>query len=411
MLLLFVGLVGFPQAQSVSKPTVLHSPVSLPTIPQPLVPVFNVLTYHYDGLRTGWNQRETTLKAKNVTPSSFGLLYPTVPLDDQVDAQPLVVANQTIAGHHGLYEVVYVVTENDTVYAIDAATGSVLKSTSLGKPVSENQLPGSCNNNGPNVGINSTPVIDSVSRTMYVIAYTSENGTPVYRLHALDLGDLSDKVKPVPVDMSHGASHPMPNGGTYRFNSLTQRQRPGLLEANGNVYAAFGSFCDFDENDSRGWILGWQAGNLTPLAHTELTNSLTNVSTTLDCPAWNNNHPPCMLASVWMSGYGIASDADGNVFAVTGNSAPGTYDGVHALQESVVKISGDLSTVLNLFTPSDTKSNDIGVNAMDQEDNDFGSGGVLLLPDQSGKIPHLAVAQGKIGPLYVLNRDISGVSH
>ena len=53
----------------------------------------DVTTYHYDNLRTGWDNAESSLKYANVSNGKFGLLQ-TVALDDQVDAQPLVVRNQ-----------------------------------------------------------------------------------------------------------------------------------------------------------------------------------------------------------------------------------------------------------------------------------------------------------------------------
>ena len=89
-------------------------------------------------------------------------------MDDQVDAQPLLVTGVTIGGIK--HDVVYVATEGNTVYAIDAASGGILLQVNLGTPVSISQLPGGCNNNGNNVGINSTPVIDFSSKTLYVIA-------------------------------------------------------------------------------------------------------------------------------------------------------------------------------------------------------------------------------------------------
>jgi hypothetical protein len=70
-----------------------------------------IATYHYDNNRTGWNQRETVLTPANVGSTSFGLLK-TVALDDQVDAQPLVVPGvQITAGEYqGTHDVVYVAT-------------------------------------------------------------------------------------------------------------------------------------------------------------------------------------------------------------------------------------------------------------------------------------------------------------
>ena len=84
-----------------------------------------ITTYHYDNYRTGWNQNETVLTPANVGSTAFGLLQ-TVGLDDQVDAQPLVVPGVIITAgqHQGTHDVVYVATEGNTVYAIDAHSGT-----------------------------------------------------------------------------------------------------------------------------------------------------------------------------------------------------------------------------------------------------------------------------------------------
>jgi len=342
----------------------------------------SVSTYHNDNYRTGWNQQETVLTPANVNSASFGLLQ-TVTLDDQVDGQPLVVpgVNITAGSHQGKHDVVYVATEGNTVYAIDAESGTVLLSTNLGKPITR---PLNCGNNGNNVGINSTPVIDITSNTLYVIAYTTG---PTYTIHALDLGSLTDKVSPQVVT----GSHTLTDGTTFKFNASYQRQRPALLLAGGNVYAGFGSFCDLGANLSRGWLLGWSAGTLTPLPANQV----------LDIQA--SSPDDFFLSSIWMSGYGPAVDDSGNILFVTGNSDPSgtTYDGVSALQESVVKVSPDLTTVLDIFTPSNQA-------ALDEADSDFGSGGVMVLPDQAGSIPHLAVAAGKAGSMFFMNEDHLG---
>ncbi len=224
-----------------------------------------VTTYHYDNYRTGWNQSETVLTPASVG-NLFGLLR-TVALDDQVDAQPLVVPGvQITAGAYpGTHDVVYVATENNTVYAIDVHTGTVLLNPNFGTPVS---YPLGCTNNGPNVGINSTPVIDPSSNTLYVMIYTQDPSGPAYRLHALDLGSLTDNVTPQVVT----ASHALTNGTTFNFNATYQRQRPALLLANGSIYAGFGSFCDLAPNLSRGWLLGWTAGSLTPFPSNQLND-------------------------------------------------------------------------------------------------------------------------------------------
>jgi hypothetical protein len=344
-----------------------------------------VTTYHSDNYRTGWNSTETTLTPSNVNAAQFGLLA-SVAVDDQVDAQPLVVPNVTITvgNNQGPHDVVYIVTGNDTVYAIDANLGTVLVSQHLGTPVT---WPLGCNNNGPHVGITSTPVIDVASNTMYLIAYTQDSTGPAYRLHALDLGNLADKVTAQVIN----ASHTLNDGTTFSFNATYQRQRPALLEANGNIYAGFGSFCDLSANVSRGWLLGWNTGTLAPLPANQLFD--TQVS----------SPDAFFLSSIWMSGYGLAADDAGNVVFVTGNSdySGTTYDGVTNLQESVIKVSSDLTTVVDLFTPSNQAS-------LDRSDSDFGSGGVMVLPDQPGATPHLAVAAGKNGTMYFMNEDSLG---
>lgn len=342
-----------------------------------------VTTYHYDNLRTGWNSNEVKLGFDNVGSSSFALL-PPVTLDDQVDTQPLIVPNETIDGGGpvaGKHDVVYVATEGNTIYAIDASSGAILLSPNFGPPVPE---PLGCNNNGPNVGINGTPVIDVASNTMYVITYTNDG--PTYRIHALNLSSLKDKVPPVVVS----ASHTLTDGTTFPFKAKFQRQRPALLEANGNIYAGFGSFCDYNWESSRGRLLGWKVGSLTPLPANQLNDRLST-----------SPHSE-FLSSIWMAGYGVAADADGNLYFATGNSDKSgtTYEGTRNISESVAKASPDL-TKFTVFTPSN-------VGDLDQHDTDFGSGGVLLLPEQNGSIPRLAAAAGKDGNMYLLNRDNLG---
>jgi hypothetical protein len=344
-----------------------------------------VTTFHYDNDRTGWNSQETTLSVAALQSSQLAVLG-KVTLDDQVDAQPLIVPNVIItAGNFkGPHTVVYVATDNNTIYAIDANTGKVLLNPNFGPPV---VYPLNCYKNNPDVGINSTPVIDLSSNTLYAMIYTQQTSGPAYFLHALDLGSLTDKVTPQLVT----ASHTLTDGSTFNFNATYQRQRPALLLSNGTVYAGFGSFCDYAPNLSRGWLLGWQTGTLTP----KVDDVLPDTQATSEKNFY--------LSSLWMSGYGPAADDSGNVLFVTGNSDPsGTaYDGVTDIQESVIKVSPDLSSIVDLFTPSNVKN-------LDEHDMDFGSGGVMVLPDQPGSIPHMAVAAGKTGQMFLMNEDDLG---
>jgi hypothetical protein len=356
----------------------------LPGVVAAQVAPIAVTTYHYDNLRTGWNRNETVLNAATF-PSAFGVLQ-TVALDDQVDAQPLLVPAQQIAG--GLHDVLYVVTENNSIYAIDANSGAILIQRNLGAPM---PTPLGCGNNGPNVGITSTPVIDLTKGEIFLIAYIN-GATPSYQLHALNLTTLADNIAPVTV----AASHTLTDGTTFRFNATYQRQRPGLLEMNGNIYAGFGSFCDFSASKSRGWVLGWKAATLAPLVHAELNDSQATSPTSF------------FLSSVWMSGFGVAGSGN-QVFFSTGNSdcnfylspeacpSSSTYDGVTNVQESVISMAPNLAQRGGVFTPSN-------VFQMDIDDADLGASGVMLIPLQANSW-RLATIVSKDGRLWLLNQD------
>ena len=351
--------------------------LAVPLLAQTAIP-----TYHYDNHRTGWNQTETVLTPTNVNSKTFGLLQ-TVPLDAQVDGQPLVIPAVLItAGKYpGVHDVVYVATENNTIYAVDVHTGTVLLNPNFGPSVAP---PSSCGKS-PNLGIHSTPVIDLTGNILYALIYTQDASGPAYRVHALDLGSLADKVTPQLVV----ASHTLTDGTTLTFNALYQRQRPALLLSNGNLYAAFGSFCDSQAQYSRGWLLGWTASTLAPITPGDLVN------TRAIAP---NSY---FLSSIWMSGFGPAADDLGNVLFVTANSEYSTYDGITNIQESVVKVSPTLSALVDLFTPNNQDS-------LDLDDWELGAGGVMVLPDQSGSAPHLAVAAGKDGNMFLMNEDNLG---
>ncbi len=346
----------------------------------------NVTTYHYDNLRTGWDQTETALTPATVLHGSggqtFKMMASTV-LDDQVDAQPLLMSGQHIQGH-GTHDVVYVATENNTLYAIDTANGHILIQRHFGPPVPIDALPGGCNNNADNVGIGGTPVIDATNGVMYVITYIYQNNVQSYFLHKVALDTLQDVVPKLKIS----ATGLLTNGRGYHFTPSVTRQRAAMLLNGGKVYAGFASFCDVSADQSRGWVLGWDAGTLAPLSANELANKL---------PSAPDNF---FLTSIWMSGYGVAANANGDVYFVTGNSdySGTTIDAVDNVAESAVKLSGDLGSLEGVFTPG---------NAMDLEqgDVDYGSGGLMLLPAQPNQAFNLAVAAGKDGNMYFLNAD------
>jgi len=350
---------------------------------------YDVTTYHYDAQRTGWNPSETTLDWSNVNSAQFGLLN-SIPLDEQVDAQALVVSAATlaakgIAGYPN--DLVYVATENNTIYAIDSVTGVTMFQTHLGTPVSANSLPGQCINNSAVIGITSTPVIDLPNGVMYVIAASVENSAAVYRIHELSIATLVDVVPSVIIS----ASQTLSDGTVTKFWPAFQRQRPGLLLSNGVVYAGFGSYCDLKANLARGWLMGWTTGNLQPLPNVGLTDRQTAAET------GNFQGGNFYLSSFWASGYGLAADPEGYIYAQTGNSDTIRSDN---LPDSALKIAPGITSLAGYFTPSNFAG-------LDSEDADLGSGGIMVVPETPG-LPHFAVGGGKDGRLFLYNRNNMG---
>jgi hypothetical protein len=196
------------------------------------------------------------------------------------------------------------------------------------------------------------------------------------------------------------ASESLATGGTASFNPEWNFNRGALLEANGNIYAAFGSHCDYDSATTHGWIMSYAASTLAPTASVD---NMTDSNLTTTGAAY-------FLGSPWMAGFGPAADAQGNIYFATGN---GPWNGTTDFSMSVLKLPGNLNLGnVSYFTPA-------GELGDSNYDADLGSGGVVLLPDQAGSLPHLMLAGGKCGAgtakggtqgcqKYLLNRDNLG---
>lgn len=344
----------------------------------------SVLTYHNDLGRTGQNLNETLLTPASVSSTTFGKLF-SDPIDGQAYAQPLYVPNVTITGQ-GTHNVAYVATENDTVYAFDAdRAGSALWHTSLllngGSAVASGDT--SCDQIVPQIGITSTPVIDLTSNTLYAVAMTKEGATYFQRLHALDITTGQEKLGgPVVITATVPGTGAGNSGGNITFDAFSQLNRPGLALVNGMVYIAFGSHCDI--GPYHGWVFAYSASNLTQAG---VYNVTANGS----------------QGAIWQTGDAPAVDSGNNLYVMTGN---GTFDadtGGVDFGDSFLKISksGSSLTLSDYFTPFNQAN-------LDSSDQDVGSGGPLVLPDQSGAHPHLLVGASKPGTIYLLNRDNMG---
>ena len=355
-----------------------------------------VLTQHNDNGRTGQNLQETILTPHNVNSASFGRLY-SYSVDGQVYAQPLYVPNVSIP-NQGLHNVLYVATENDSIYAFDA---DGLQNTPLWQdrfinPPLVTVVPcGSVGNLDiscsvwPYYGITGTPVIDLDSNTMYVVVRTYENSAGVQRLHALDITTGAEKFGgPIVIAAAvsgTGSGHNKAN--VISFDTAHDNQRAGLLLLNGTVYIGWaGAY--------HGWIMGYSAQNST--------QTLTQVAVL-------NTTPNASLGGVWGSGNDLAADSFGDIYAAVGDGVFDASTGGSDYGDSLIKLNASLQ-VLDYFAPMEQA-------CRATNDKDLGSGGPMVLPAQPGSFPDELVTAGKGGKpcdasgfssIYLLNRDSLG---
>jgi fibronectin type 3 domain-containing protein len=383
----------------------------------------NMITYHNDNTSTGQNLSETVLTPANVNSTTFGKLFSTS-VDGQVYAQPLYVpgVNITTGTNQGVHNVVLVATQHDSLYAIDADNGAVLWHDALLHAVhggTVTSVPNSDVNSSdisPEIGVTATPVIDPATGVIYVEAKSKEvasDGTHyIHQLYVIHLADGSSQTgTPVVIADSIGDTYVSgptvkgtgagSSGGTVFFDALRQMDRPGLTDANGNIYLAFASHGD--NGPYHGWVLSYNASTLA-------LNGVFNTT------------PNGTEGGIWQAGGRVAVDASGNLYFETGN---GTFDTTQNgsgmpnngdYGDSFVKIAVDPTT-----SPTNQNINGWGLKAVDyftpfdqanlnSGDLDLGSGGPMLLPDSAGSTthPHLMVGAGKEGRIYLIDRDNMG---
>lgn len=352
----------------------------------------DVLTWHNDVARTGQNLTELLLTPTNVNTKSFGLLANVV-VDGKVDAQPLYVSALQVNGQ-GVHNVLFIATEHDSVYAVDADTGKTYWQKSLllsGETTSDFR---NCDQVIPEIGITATPVIDRNAGSNGTIFLTamSKNAAGTYhqRIHALDLSSGAEHSgSPVDVQAKYPGTGDNSSNGSVTFDAKQYKDRAALMLLNGLLYTSWGSHCD--RRPYTGWMIAYNESTLKQAA-------------TLDYTPNGSDGAP------WNSGAGPAADASGNVYVALGN---GTFDTTLTAQgfpsegdygNSLVKMSAATLSVLDYWTMYNTTSESHG-------DVDLGSGGLMVLPDQTdstGKVRHLAVAAGKDRNLYLADRDHLG---
>jgi Immunoglobulin domain/Immunoglobulin I-set domain len=358
----------------------------------------DVVTYHYDNLRTGQNLNETILTQANVNSAKFGKLG-AFTVDGRVDAQPLYLSAVAIPSV-GTKNVLYVATEHGSVYAFDADsvngnTSTFLwKASVLGSGETSSDDRG-CGQVTPEIGVTATPVIDRTRGThgaIYVVAMSKDaSGNYFHRLHALDLttgGELFGG--PMLVQATYPGTGDSSSNGNVVFEAKQYKERPGLLQIGGTIYTTWSSHCDARPYTS--WVMSYDANTL---AQTSVLNLVPNGSE----------------GGIWMAGTAPGADASGNIYFMVGNgdfdttlNASGFPANANCGQCYVRLSSGAPITLLDYFAPYNSVSESNG-------DVDFGSGGPLLLPDLvdgNGTTRHLAVGSGKDAIIYVVDRDNMG---
>jgi hypothetical protein len=402
-----------------------------------------VTTYHNDPMRDGVNSQETTLSpalfpAKGAV--NFGLLVPaaggaTGAVDGLIYAQPLYLSGVTMASSacSGSQNIVLVATMNNSIYAftwtytlssksysflltqcwmlnLNQAGEYATPFTVLG--VVHNGVP--CNNSAPQIGIASTPVIDTsvTPPILYAVsAHQTASMTYTYRLHAINVSTGTEQL--------NGSSAPYDLSGVFHspITAVNQMQRPALALYNAspgtaNVYVSFGSFCDVNP----------YSGYVAALTYNYSSQTFSPVSGNwiFDTQGGATQNQ----GGIWMGGSGPAVDTSGNVYVAVAN---GTWNGATTFGESVVQLATTSSglTPVDFYTPNDyadlngppasttvcstyqtsscPSTNQLTITR--RGDVDLGSGGVTLIspvgiaPSICGTNSQL-VAGGKEGVVY-----------
>ena len=340
----------------------------------------SVLTQRYNNYRTGWNNNENILNTSNVNQNKFGLIF-TRAVDDQMYSTPLLVSNLLIKGK--TLNVLYITTMNNSVYAFDADDSASMAplwhvnvKTAGNRNLKSSDLP--CTNYGTNIGIIGTPVIDTVSQTMYFISneYSTDLNQAQQYFHAIDITNGNEKIGSPTIINSYvlGTGAGSKNDTVY-FDPIKHNQRSAMLLYNGYVYACWASFCDKDPY--HGWVMGFDASTYK-LKYTY------------------NNTPNGTEGGIWMQGNGPSVDDNGYIYLISGNGTVGTNGNPNDSSERGETLSKFLPTndslkLVDFYTPSDYEK-------LEANDLDYGTGTAVIIPNSN-----LSVSTSKEGNIYLID--------
>jgi len=338
----------------------------------------SVLQYHNTAARDG------VYVDARITAAAAGTMHADTTFGAETLTGPTYAQPLYLAGANGGVDLILVGTSHNDVYALDATTGLASGNgwhVTLGTPMGPG-APGTCGSPLNPLGITATPVIDATSRTIFLDAMTSTTGNvPRHMLHALAIDNKGVDRTGWPLDVTTAA----PQSGGIAFTAPIQNQRAALALLGGKVFIPFGGHIG-DCLGYHGWVIGVTATG-TPQVSSWAT--------------------PAFAGGIWGSS-GIASDGTslyvttGNTKATANSGAAGSNPGTWGGGEAVIKFGPTLAmpaptATTDYFYPSTWMD-------MDQNDNDLGGVGALLLHVNGATPADLIMALGKDGNAYLLNR-------
>ncbi|KAI5784974.1 WSC domain-containing protein [Peziza echinospora] len=378
---------------------VLFALVRLPTLSRALH-VTDTITSGGDNTRSGY-QIYHNLDPAVVGSSQFGIIWRKKLLGnyngwtEQIYAQALVYTPDPTGK-----QFVYVASQMNMIYKIDAITGDILLSRNLHIPFLVAELDG-CNDISYCIGSTATGVIDPETDTWFLTTKTYRDQSGVekgklngrYFIHAIDVHTLGEKPNfPINLEGLIASNNPI-----RMFQGGIHHQRPALMQSGPYIYAGFASHCVHD--NFTGWVIGWHGQ----------TGEIVAKFATQGGPENKKG------GGIWMSGGGLASDGPGRMFFGTGNGHASQLDKIPvpgrqpptALEEAVVHMAilddGSLK-VVDFFMPWEKTQ-------LDGADKDLGTSGIALLDPAVFSTPtvrRIGCIAGKSGKLYFLNLDDLG---
>ncbi|KAF7950917.1 uncharacterized protein EAE97_002469 [Botrytis byssoidea] len=339
--------------------------------------------------------------------SSFGQLWKVAfNYQEQFYAKPLTYTPLT-----GGPQLLFLASNQNYIRTLNAETGVLINSRQVHTPFLQSDI--GCTDIPNYIGIIGTPTIDPATDIAYFFSKTyipnyrvpGNTGTAngVYYFHAVNINTLLD-VDSYPILIDGAIAD---NAPQKYFIGGVILQRPSLTQVGSVVYGSFGGHCDLF--NYTGLVMGIDVKKAKIITNwaVESGSLVPQTNVLLDGGGGGEG-------GIWMSGMGLATDG-ARIFLVSGNGGAHQNQGTPAsgssgcqtLGEATINLALDSTGVISVsdyFQPYDYQNMDAG-------DQDFGSGGIVLLDPTVFKgtgVDKMAVTAGKNGKIYILNANNLG---